>query len=98
MDSHPAPALVPQQRRRRRARQGGHPPCCGLDIHKKTVVACVLLTSPNGHVQREVRTYGTMTTDLLALSDWLTQCEVTQIAMESTGVFWRPVFNLLEDD
>jgi transposase len=75
-----------------------HPRCCGLDIHKKTVVACALLTSPNGHVQREVRTFGTMTTDLLALSDWLTQCEVTQIAMESTGVFWRPVFNLLEDE
>jgi transposase len=74
-----------------------HPCCCGLDIHKRTVVACVLLTSPNGHVQREVRTFGTMTTDLLALSDWLTQCAVTQIAMESTGVFWRPVFNLLED-
>lgn len=75
-----------------------HARCCGLDIHKKTVVACVLLTSPNGHVHREVRTFGTMTIDLLALSDWLAACEVTQIAMESTGVYWRPVFNLLEDE
>lgn len=75
-----------------------HARCCGLDIHKKTVVACVLLTSANGHVHREVRTFGTMTADLLTLADWLTACEVTQIAMESTGVFWRPVFNLLEDE
>jgi transposase len=75
-----------------------HARCCGLDIHKKTVVACVLLTSTNGHVQRAVRTFGTMTADLLALSDWLSECAVTQIAMESTGVFWRPVYNLLEDE
>jgi transposase len=75
-----------------------HIRCGGLDIHKKTVVACVLLTSANGQVQREVRTFGTMSADLLALSDWLSECEVTQIAMESTGVFWRPVFNLLEDE
>src|SRR5262245_35447276 len=85
-------------RRRRRAMQVVHPRCCGLDIHKKPVVACVLLTSSNGQVQREVRTFGTMSADLLALSDWLTAREVTQIAMESTGVFWRPVFNLLEDE
>src|SRR5690349_2194556 len=70
----------------------------GLDIHKKTVVACVLLTSGNGHIQREVRMFGAVTADLLALSDWLVECEVTQIAMESAGVFWRPVFNLLEDE
>ncbi|HEV8194839.1 MAG TPA: transposase [Ktedonobacterales bacterium] len=75
-----------------------HARCCGLDVHKKTVVACVLLTSANGQVQREVRTFGTMTADLLALSDWLAECEVTQLAMESTGVFWRPVYNLLEEE
>jgi hypothetical protein len=63
-----------------------HARCCGLDIHKKTVVAGVLLTSANGHVHREVRTFGTMTADLLLLADWLTACEVTQVAMESTGV------------
>ena len=65
-----------------------HPRCGGLDIPKKTVVGCVLLTSANGHVQREVRPLGTMTADLLARSDWLTAHEVTQFAMESTGVFF----------
>jgi transposase len=75
-----------------------HARCCGLDVHKKTVVACVLVTDERGHVTREVRTFGTMTADLLALSDWLSTCEITHVAMESTGVYWRPVFNLLEDE
>lgn len=75
-----------------------HAHCCGLDVHKKSVVACVLLTEPDGSVRRQVRTFGTMTTDLLALDDWLTGHGVTQIAMESTGVYWRPVFNILEDE
>jgi transposase len=75
-----------------------HTRCCGLDVHKKTVVACVLLTHPNGQVEREVRTFGTMTTDLLSLSDWLSSLRVRQVALESTGVFWRPIFNLLEDE
>ncbi len=75
-----------------------HAHCCGLDVHKKSVVACVLLTEPDGSVRRQVRTFGTMTTDLLALDDWLTSHGVTQIAMESTGVYWRPVFNILEDE
>ena len=75
-----------------------HSHCCGLDVHKKSVVACVLVTMPDGEVQRRVRTFGTMTADLLALDDWLTRLEITQIAMESTGVYWRPVFNLLEAD
>jgi transposase len=59
-------------------------------VHKKTVVACVLLTQTTGQVEREVRTFGTMTTDLLALSDWLSSLEVRQIALESTGVFTPP--------
>ncbi len=75
-----------------------HPRCCGLDVHKKSVVACVLLTEPDGSVRRQVRTFGTMTADLLTLDDWLTEHDVTQIAMESTGVYWRPVFNLLEHE
>lgn len=78
--------------------QVAHARGCGLDVHKKTVVACMLLTSANGQVQREVRAFGTLTTDLLARSDWLTQHEVTHVAMESTGVYWRPVFNLLEEE
>jgi len=75
-----------------------HERCCGLDVHKKTVVACVLLTHPDGTVERQVRTFGTMTGDLLALGDWLRQLGVRQVALESTGVYWRPVYNLLEDD
>jgi transposase len=72
--------------------------CCGLDVHQKTVVACVLLTEPTARVHREVRTFGTMTADLLALDDWLNALGVEQVALESTGVYWRPVFNLLEAD
>jgi transposase len=74
-----------------------HPCCCGLDIHKKTVVACLLLTQPDGSLQRHTRTFSTMTGDLLVLSDWLAEHHVEQVAMESTGVYWRPVFNLLEE-
>ena len=72
--------------------------CCGLDVHQKTVVAGGLLTEPTGQVQREVRTFGTMTADLLALNDGLNALGVEQVALESTGVYWRPVFNLLEAD
>jgi transposase len=70
--------------------------CAGLDVHKKTVVACVRCLDQAGRVHQEVRTFGTMTADLLALADWLAQRGVTHAAMESTGVFWKPVFNLLE--
>jgi transposase len=74
-----------------------HERCAGLDVHNKTVVACVLITSPDGTVQREVRTFATMTADLFALSDWLDTLQVRVGALESTGVYWRPVFNLLEE-
>ena len=70
--------------------------CAGLDVHKKTVVACVMLTSPEGEVSTKLRTFATTTAGLLALSDWLTRQQVTEVAMESTGVYWRPVFNILE--
>ena len=66
-----------------------HERCCALDVHHKTVVACVLITAPDGAVRRRVQTFGTMTADLLALSDWLDGQGVTQIAMESTGVYVR---------
>jgi transposase len=72
--------------------------CCGLDVHRKTVVACVLITQGDGAVRRQIRTFGTMTADLLVLSDWLEQQGVTHIAMESTGVYWQPVYNILEDE
>jgi len=66
--------------------------CCGMDVHKKTVVACVI--TPEG---RETRTFSTMTGELLELADWLGERGVTHVAMESTGVFWKPVYNLLEE-
>ncbi len=75
-----------------------HARCCGIDVHKRSVVACVLLTQPDGAVRRHTATFGTMTADLLALHDWLGRYGVTHIAMESTGVYWRPVYNVLEDD
>ncbi len=68
----------------------------GLDIHKKTVVACSFIPGPKGKPVKETRTFGTMTQDLLALADWLTSKGVTHVAMESTGEFWKPVYNLLE--
>ena len=70
--------------------------CAGLDVHKTTVVACVRRVDPAGRVREQVRTFGTMTADLLALSDWLAEAGVTHVAMESTGVYWKPIFNLLE--
>lgn len=72
-------------------------PCCaGLDIHKQTVVVCVRRLRESGRVHKEVRTFGTVTAELLALSDWLAQQGVTDVAMESTGVYWKPIWNILE--
>jgi transposase len=68
-----------------------HPCCCGLDVHAKTVVACLIK-----HGKKQTRTFSTMTDDLLALSDWLVSERCTHVAIESTGVYWRPVFNILE--
>ena len=70
--------------------------CAGLGVHKKTVVACVRAAAAAGPAREEIRTFGTMTCDLLALSDWLAEQGVEQVAMESTGVYWKPVFNILE--
>ncbi len=71
--------------------------CCGLDIHKQKVVACVIVPGPGGKAHKEIRTFGAMTADLEQLADWLTANEVTRVAMESTGVYWKPIWNLLED-
>jgi transposase len=70
--------------------------CAGLDVHKDTVVVCVRRLVDGARLHKEVRTFGTMTRDLLALGDWLTAEGVTHVAMESTGVYWKPVFNILE--
>jgi transposase len=75
-----------------------HTHCAGLDVHKKTVVAAIIVPGPKRSWYQETRTFGTMTADLLALSDWLTAHGVTHVAMESTGEYWKPVFNLLESD
>lgn len=71
--------------------------CAGLDVHQASVVACVNLTGRNGRSQKEVRTFGTMRGDLIALRDWLTQAGCTLVAMESTGIYWKPVYAVLED-
>lgn len=68
----------------------------GLDVHKETIMACVRLTKPNGQIQQELKTFGTMTAQLLELFDWLAKWQVTEVAMESTGVLWKPVWNILE--
>jgi hypothetical protein len=67
-----------------------YPNCAGLDVHKKTVVVCCRTTAPDGTVTKETRTFSTMTAELLALSDWLTNKGITHIAMESTGEFGCP--------
>ena len=70
---------------------------CGLDVHKKLVVACVrILDTKDGTVQSTLRKFGTMTADLLELRQWMAEFEVSHVAMESTGVYWQPVYNLLE--
>jgi transposase len=71
--------------------------CCGLDVHKKTVVACLISPGAGGAPHKQIRTFGTMTDDLLALADWLAAAGCVQVAMESTGVYWQPIWNLLED-
>jgi transposase len=71
--------------------------CAGLDVHKETVVACVRRLDAHHKVHQQTRTFGTMTSQLLELGDWLTEHGVTQVAMESTGVYWKPIWNLLED-
>ena len=73
-----------------------HACCAGLDVHKKTVVACVRRVDPAGKVTKTTETFATMTADLLDLSDWLAARGVQAVAMESTGSYWKPVFNILE--
>ena len=73
-----------------------YPRCCGLDVHKRTVVACLLTPGEGGRPRKEIRSFGTMTEELLALADWLVAAGCTHVALESTGVYWKPVYNLLE--
>ena len=73
-----------------------HPHCAGLDVHKDSVYACVRRLSRDGKLDQEVRSFGTATRALLELSDWLASEGVTHVAMESTGVYWIPLFQILE--
>lgn len=70
--------------------------CCGIDVHKETVVACVIVSGGKGEVEKETRSYGTMTGELEGLQGWLHEKGVSHVAMESTGVYWKPVYNLLD--
>jgi len=69
--------------------------CCGLDVHKMVVMACVRVIDENGELIEQVREFGTCTGELLRLADWLAQHRVSQVAMESTGVYWKPVWHVL---
>ena len=71
--------------------------CCGLDVHKDIVVACVLIGPADGKARKEIRTYGTTTAQLEQLRDWLGQIGCTHVGMESTGVYWVPIYAVLEE-
>ena len=73
-----------------------HPRCSGIDVHKKEVVVGNRIAQSNGGSKVEIRRFGTMTKDLLELADWLQESGITHVAMESTGSYWRPVYNVLE--
>ena len=71
--------------------------CCGLDMHKQTIVACLLTAGPTGERQKAIRSFGTMTAASEALGDWLREAGCTHVALESTGGYWKPIDHLLED-
>lgn len=73
-----------------------YPRCAGCDVQKKTIKVCLLSPDANGQRQKDFRTYGTTTEEVLTLSDWLKEQGCTQVAMEGTGVYWNPIYNLLE--
>jgi len=72
--------------------------CCGIDVHKETLTACIMIGEGGRVTKKEIKTFSTMTEDIEHLRDWLKAEGVTHVAMESTGIYWRPVFNILEDD
>src|SRR5260221_1608050 len=74
-----------------------YPCCCGLDVHKKSITACVLWAEAKGKSRKEKKRFGTFTHDLLQLADCLQQCGVTHAAMESTGGHWHPVWDILAE-
>lgn len=75
-----------------------YPRCSGVDVHKRFVVACLSIVQANGQRRKEVRQFSTMTADILVLKEWLKASGCRQVAMESTGVFWKPIFHVLEGE
>jgi transposase len=73
-----------------------YPRCAGIDVHKKTAVVCVITPKTEGGFERQVRTFTTLTVGLLAMLDWFVECGCSHVAMESTGEYWRPIYNILE--
>ena len=72
--------------------------CAGLDVHKSSVTACVRITDGDGALRQEIREFATTTRGLLLLRDWLASFEVSLVGMEATGVYWKPIYYMLEDD
>ncbi len=72
--------------------------CCGIDVHKKTATACIMISNGNRIIKKEIRTYTTMTCDIEKMRDWFKEEGVAHIAIESTGIYWRPLYNILEED
>lgn len=73
-----------------------HTCCCGLDVHKRFVVACLIRSDEEGKQHKELRRFDTLTPELLRLIDWLQDAKCSHVALESTGVYWKPIFNLME--
>jgi len=73
-----------------------HRNCCGLDVHKETIAACLIREDASGDTSKEKRLFGTMTQQLRELAQWLVEAKVSAVAMEATGVYWVPVWNVLE--
>jgi len=90
------PFDVPGAGRKEAIMENIFPRCAGLDVHKESVEACVRRMEPAAGPQQQTRHWGTMTRDLLAMADWMAAQGVTHVAMESTGVYWKPIYNILE--
>jgi transposase len=74
-----------------------HPICCGLDVHKESISACIVYSDKDGVDQYDIAQFGTFTDELMRLRSWLLAHDCPVVAMESTGIYWRPVHNVLED-
>lgn len=74
-----------------------HERCCGVDVHKQFITACLIVPGSTGRATKEIQTFRTMTADLERFRDWLLAAGCTHVAMESTGVYWKPLYNLLEE-